>query len=144
MHAVKQTVQIADIESILSMVRQWVCLVSRQDFVSASDYLTPVPGAETVYSPNLIREAVGRYSWEYRQADPSIRDQFLPRVSDPMLIDRSGENLVIYCGPKASRGIAFLEYDLPIDEKWSDLTAAFFLLGVAGGFGLGLHDLHVL
>jgi hypothetical protein len=42
-------------------------------------------------------------------------------------------------------GIAFVEYDVPIDGKWSDLTASFFILPVdGGGFGLALVDIRVL
>jgi hypothetical protein len=142
MEAKKGFVQVADIESILRMVRQWMGLVSNRDFVSASAFLTPVPGTKVIYSPDVIRDVFGRYSKKYREADPATRDVFFPKVSDPMLIDRSGENLVIY--GRARVGIAFLEYDVPVDGTWSDLTASFFLLRVEGGFGLGLQDVHVL
>jgi hypothetical protein len=139
----KGFVQVADIDSILRMVREWIGLVSKHDFVSASDYLTPVPGAKVVYSPDVIKEAFGRYSRRYREADPSARDAFFPKVSDPTPIDKGGENLVIY--GRTGVGIAFVEYDVPIDGRWSDLTASFFVLPVdGGGFGLGLEDVHVL
>lgn len=37
-----------------------------------------------------------------------------------------------------------IEFDLPLDGEWSDLTAIFDLIDVGGGWAFALQDLHVL
>ena len=37
-----------------------------------------------------------------------------------------------------------LEYDVPLNGEWSDLTAQFEFIGSGGEFEVVLHDLHVL
>jgi len=101
----------ADLHAIRDMVRAWIRLVSRRDFVAAASYLTPVPDAKVVRSPDAIRDAFGRYDKAYREADPAARDAFFPKVSDPTLMATSGESLVIYL--KTRVGVAFLEYACP-------------------------------
>ena len=40
--------------------------------------------------------------------------------------------------------VGSVEFDLPIDGEWSDLTAIFTLSEVEGSLVLSLEDLHVL
>lgn len=130
------------IDAILQSIRSWLKLLAKQDFEQAADFLYPIPGARPPFSAEMIRDAVGRYNRSYREATIDNRAQFLPNVTDPDLMDLSHENMVIYT--RTDVGIAIVEYELPIERVWSDLTAKFIILQLADSYGLGLQDLRVL
>jgi hypothetical protein len=121
-------------------IRGWLKLLAKKQFSEAADYLTPLP--ESAYSGELIRDHIGQYSPEYREASALERERHIPEVTDPDLIDLEKERLDIY--PVADGTYVAVEYDLPLDGVWSDLTAIFELYPVPGGWSLGLYDLHVM
>src|SRR5581483_797760 len=104
------------------------------------EYLAHPPNAKVYYTGKEIEAALGRYRRQYREAPESEKHRYLPNVSSPRTMDPSGESMTLYWKAKET----VVEYDLPIDGKWSDLTAKFFLTHSTEGYGLALIDLHVL
>ncbi len=67
---------------------------------------------------------------------------YLPRISPPDTAPLAGENMVVYM--KGGSNIV-VEYDLPIEDEWSDLTAKFELKSNGDGlFKMSMIDLRVL
>ncbi|MCM2333539.1 MAG: hypothetical protein NDI82_06290 [Anaeromyxobacteraceae bacterium] len=95
------------------------------------------------YSPAKLRDVIGVYSRRYREAkDDAQRDGLIPSVTDPESLDPGGERLRIY--PPDSTGAFEVEYDMPLDGEWSDLTAQFTFRPHSEGYLGGLYDIHVL
>lgn len=138
MYAVAPT---TELDEILKLLRGWVRLLSCGDYTGASEYLFAAESAKK-YDADTLVEAIGNYSPDFRLAPKSERRKYIPRVSDPSSVERSGENLVIYS--RTPTGLAYLEYELPIAGAWSDLTASFFLVETSSGYAIALSDLHVL
>jgi hypothetical protein len=130
-----------DIDLILAMIRQWVDLLANKDFENAANYLVPIPRLKRQYDPTTLEEALGRYSRRYREAPDYEKRTYLPIVSPLREMRLEEENMTIY---KTGTDPLVIEYDMPIERKWSDLTAKFQLVQLREGFGLGLIDLHVL
>ena len=136
-----RSIERADIDLVLGMIREWVNLLAARDFEQAACYLAPIPGAKVQYSAGSIEQALGYYSRRYRNAPEHEKRKLIPAVTALNEMDPDGETMTIYkMGPEA----AVIDYDLPIEGKWSDLTAKFRLVQLPEGFGLGLIDLHVL
>lgn len=73
----------------------------------------------------------------------------IPSVTDPHQLGDSGPRSVgegrHWILGKFDDGSGFwLDHDLPLDGRWSDLTAQFEFHKVPGGFSVVLHDIHVL
>ncbi|HYC90417.1 MAG TPA: hypothetical protein VEO54_14465 [Thermoanaerobaculia bacterium] len=95
------------------------------------------------YTAGKLQWAIGMYSRRFREEkEGRDRSALVPCVTDPDLLDTSGEKLRVY-EPDASGAFA-VEYDMPLDGAWSDLTASFVLLPSPNGYDLGLYDMHVL
>ncbi len=137
-----QTISTTEIDRILRLIRRWVVSLSKGDYASALDMLYFLPGESTVADTAQLEEAIGLYSPEYRAAADQDKSRFVPVVSDPSEVGLEGECLVIYS--QTDVGVAYLEYDLPIANEWSDLTVSFLLFEVKGGFALVLKDIHVM
>jgi len=129
-----------ELYGILEAVRGWVTLLSKEEFVEASKALVPLPNRNVDSTAEMIKEALGLYVPAYRDAPLGQRDKLRPTVRFPE--EMSGEKLIIYC--PGTIGAATIEYDVPIDGRWSDLTARLELIPQGSGFGIALIDLHVL
>jgi len=131
----------AEIDLILAVIRGWVNLLAQKNFRQAAAYLAPVPGNEAQHSARNIEESLGLYSRRYREAPESDRQKYVPVVTPFDDMDAAGENMTIY---KKGTEAPIVEYDIPIEGRWSDLTAKFRLMEFPEGFGIALIDLHVL
>lgn len=132
----------SDVYVVRAAIREWVSNLARNDYNAAASLLTALPGLGVNYDAMTIRSAIGRYSPDYREVADDEKEQFMPSVTDLAdMTDRSGENMVIYCVGDSESPI--IDYDLPLDGKWSDLTAQFRIINLEGGFGLGLQDIRV-
>lgn len=130
-----------DRDDVRKVVRGWVRLLAEGRYEDAARVLVPV--GRVIYSAESLMDAVGRYSRAYREArSDEERKRLLPRVSDPDQMEETSENLELY--PPATDGSAMAEYDIPLNGRWSDLTASFCLVPTGDGYVLGLYDLHVL
>jgi hypothetical protein len=128
-------------EDVRAAIRKCLKLLARADYESAVDFLVPLPERAEI-TESTLKDTIARYSRRYREASPGERDQFIPRVMDPDVMDDAGENLVIY--PKKDSHPAIAEYDLPLDGKWSDLTVKFAIVPVEKQYALGFLDMRVL
>jgi len=135
-------VENVDVFAIRDSIRDWVALLANHEYELAAQFLTAVPGLNVEYDGETIREAVGRYSRAYRDAADEDRDNWVPVVSPPDIIGVRGENMVVYY--TGGDGSLVVEYDLPLNGEWSDLTAKFSLFPVDAGFAIGLLDIRVL
>jgi hypothetical protein len=133
-------IETLDVREIQGLVRHWVKLLAAQKIEEAVRFLHPLP--ERAWSVDELKTALGRYSRQYRNAPDDQKDAFLPRVTDPGQMDREGENMVIYT--RTSSGVLAIDYDIPIEGSWSDLTASFVVLEHGDAFSICLRDLHVL
>lgn len=131
---------------ILALCRQWVDLVAAGQLDQAIDLLC-VPDAchqEQRWTADTLRTYVGNYgSW-----DPIGDGSFwcvTPIESARMPSDSPNfqphADVCRYDGRPHS---GCVDFDLPLNGEWSDLTAQFEFSPVDDGIGLSLYDLHVL
>lgn len=123
-------------EQILAHIDAWVDLLAAGDFASAfaltdhDDYYQ--------WSPELLRQAIAGYGSP--ASHPSGKTfSVSPRnsaVGGPprRVVDR------VFVPPGS---LAFVEYDLPLDGAWSDLTATFRVEHRQGASSLVLQEVHV-
>lgn len=121
----------ADDEAILALVRQWVNLVAGDRIEAAQDLLNS-EAVERDWPPNLIRELLAGYEPITPVETAQITD-LIPNHS----VDRleSADNPAI---------AGVIEFDLPINGAWSDLTASFWIKKCPDGLILELFDIHIL
>jgi hypothetical protein len=123
------------------LIHQWMRVLATGDYDTAAEMVGPVGSVR--YSGPELRACIGAYGRKYREAASSeTRDALVPAVSEPSALDQSGERMTIY--PAVPDGTCLVEYDFPLDGKWSDLTAVFRLTPCARGLELGLYDLRVM
>jgi len=126
------------ISLLRSTVRRWVALLAEGRFDEAAAEMNSLA---MPCSADMLRDAIGRYSRKYRDAPESNKSKVFPMVYSPHVMNNQGENLVLY--PKEDSTV--VEYDLPIENAWSDLTAKFQLTRRSvEHFELSLIDLRVL
>ncbi|MEI8021738.1 MAG: hypothetical protein WCH39_26245, partial [Schlesneria sp.] len=119
-------------------IRRWVGLLSIGSFEKAALEIT-TQGSPC--SSGLLVEAIGRYSRKYRDAPANERARLVPKITSPNEMIPQGENMVMY----VKDGSTVIEYDLPVENSWSDLTAKFRLNERnEGGAELSLVDIRVL
>lgn len=128
-------------EDVRAAIHKWVKLLATSSYEEAVGKLTALE--QKVFTGEMLKEAIGRYSRRYREAT-SMEDKkrYLPTITDPDELDAQEESIEIY--PVAPDGTVIVEYDLPLDGSWSDLTAIFHLVPKQGGYALSLYDVHVL
>jgi hypothetical protein len=137
------TIPRADLYALREIIQKWVSHLAENDYDGAASLLARVPGIGVDYDGSTIRYAIGRYNPDYRDASESDRDSFVPAVTSiDRMVDSTGENMTIYCPGGAD--LPTIDYDLPLEGIWSDLTAKFRILKVDGGYSLGLQDIRVL
>ena len=123
------------------LIHQWVRVLATGDYDTAAAMVGPVGSVR--YSGPELRACIGAYSRKYREAASiEAKAALVPAVSEPSALDQSGERLTIY--PVVPDGTCLVEYDVPLDGTWSDLTAVFRLTPSARGLELGLYDLRVM
>jgi hypothetical protein len=128
-------------EAVLALVHQWVDALAARDYVGAATLLTQA-GNERDWPPSLVEETITRYEapgWASpsRVTSPAAALQELPAAP------RS--EVTRWAQPRARPEVlGTVEYDLPINGVWSDLTAIFWLRRLPGGLALELYDIHIL
>ena len=126
-------------EELLDAVRRWVEVLASEDYESVFESLGYAmryerPGA------NAIRDDIARYrSTRYF---PGV-EQFkvsnwrTAKAGNPSPIAR-----VTWYRPNATGLVAAVDFDLPLNGKWSDLTANFVLFNADGDcYSLSLEDI---
>lgn len=129
----------SELDELLAVVREWFRLLAVEGWNEATGMLDEPNGYGIRWTPAEIRRAL---DLAYQ---PGCRSRIAhpegPRFSDPdsavgvpeadawALDDGSGYRV---------------DYDVPLNGSWSDLTAQFEFLRRPGGLAIVLHDLHVL
>lgn len=110
--------------------RRWFQLFAKGAFADAASQLDEPNSYGERWSSMKIQEVLREY----------LRSEVV-RVSDPDTIPGGGRpNLTEFSD---GRGYSF-QHDVPLDGKWSDLTAEFEFLRRPTGYAVILHDIHVL
>jgi hypothetical protein len=123
---------------VRNAIRSWVGLLSSGSFEEAARGIA-TQGAPC--SAELLVEAIGRYSRKYRDTPANVSEGLFPRITSPGDMVQHGENMVIYVKDAST----VIEYDLPVENSWSDLTAKFRLTEQNDGEAeLSLIDIRVL
>jgi len=121
-------------ENILNAVQAWVDLLAQEDYRSAFDYLHH-PAVEH-WTPDLIEEAI----YEYKCAD---NNDTCRSVVTP-LTEASGDSRPTHEVMRYAADNISVRFDLPINGKWSDLTAILDVVMLDGTLALELKDIHVM
>lgn len=128
----------ADDEMILNLVRQWVNLLAN-DQVDAAQALLSIDEADRDWTPALIREVIAEYEY-----DPGVLSRITP-VETAQIRDLQPYHTVdLLSEINATDVRGTVEFDLPINGFWSDLTAIFWIKSHPQGLVLELYDIHIL
>jgi hypothetical protein len=126
----------ADDEELLRFVEDWIDDLARGDYASAFERTKH--DAYYRWTPALIEQVIGGYGLP--KAHPSgVRFTVTPRDlarGRPYHrhVEREGARLPV---------VAWLQYDLPLNGQWSDLTASFRVERGLEGLTVVLEDIHV-
>ena len=126
-------------EELLAAIRMWFRLLAANRWEEASGMLDGPNSYGTHWTPEQIRDALNlaygpgcRFRIAHPEgpqfSDPDMATGF-PSINVSPLSDGSGYNV---------------EYDVPLNGVWSELTAQFEFLKRPGGLAVVLHDLHML
>ena len=110
--------------------RDWFRQLSRGEFSEAVARLDEPNSYGIRWSEQQVRDVLR----DYARSD-SVR------VTDPDLIGTEPHSSLVAF--KNGRGYSF-DHDVPLDGRWSDLTAQFEFLHRPSGYAVVLQDIHVL
>lgn len=122
-------------EEVTQYIRQWVKLLSENKFEEACRLLDEPEDKDRniAWNGENLKEVFLDYCWNKR----------MPVINDPFQMDLEKEVVDFYAYADGS-GYA-VDYDIPLDGEWGDLTAQFsFKNETQGIFRVYLDDLHVL
>ena len=129
-------------KAILAVIHRWVDALAAQDYVGAAALLTPADN-ERDWPPSLVEEVISAYK---APGGPS-----LSRVTSPTSAMQEAGSAALHAEvtrwpqPRARRDVVgMVEYNLPLNGVWSDLTAIFWLRSLPDGLALELYDIHIL
>ena len=125
--------------SILAFVRKWVALIADGRAEDACALIDEPNSYGIEWTPTSIDEVINS------AFSPDSRFYRLhpegPIVTNPFRLTEQREIEVI----ELENGNGYLfDYDLPLNDEWSDLTAQFEFRKRPSGYAVVLHDLHVL
>ena len=112
-------------------IRRWYRLLAQNRWDEASALIDEPNSYGMVFTPAEIRRVLAA-NYDFTDADT---------FTDPDVLPKEGRFSI--CGYADGSGYS-VEYDVPLNGEWSDLTAQFELLVRPGGLAVVLHDLHVL
>ncbi len=119
--------------ALLEFIDGWAALMEREDYAAAFGYTDH--GAETTWSPDLLRRVVKAYGDGGETQTVTVRG--VPSdVQQRKEVDR--------WEPNQNDEVGEIWYDLNIDGVASDLTAIFVLVDVEDGLSIRLRDIHVM
>jgi hypothetical protein len=128
-------------EQIFDAIREWIEVLAQERYEDAFHILQHSPSNH--WSPPLIQTVIENYGSIEPLKDgakfrvTSIRSN---PVGNPMCeIEWYGDD-----PNKPQAYVGDIAFDLPLNEKWSDLTALFHIVEVDGELMLELGDIHVL
>ncbi len=121
-------------EEITIFIRDWVESLSNGEFEKALQLLDySESGSNAIpWNETLLKEAFLDYGAIGR----------MPVINSPYQMDLATEKIEFYEYEDGSG--YFVEYDVPLDGEWGDLTAQFSIKKVGDDFSITLEDIHVL
>jgi hypothetical protein len=123
-------------EAILAHVDAWVDLLAAGDFASA--YALTDHDYYYQWSPELLRQVIAGYG------SPDSHPSGNAFAVSPRNSATGGPPRRVVIREVAPPGsLAFVEYDLPLNGAWSDLTATFRVERRQGAFALILEEVYV-
>ena len=124
-------------EEILGAVLEWVRLLAADDYAAAAAFLKPHSDPRYRLAPEELRAYIANYgAWEPDAAGRTMR----VTSPDNAKGDRPGRVQIW----RAEQMLPHVEFDLPLNRAWSDLTAVFDVEEEAGRWVLVLEQVHVL
>jgi hypothetical protein len=124
-------------EMILATVRRWIGLLADDDFEAAMDLLHP--GGDSGFVPfpaSELRERIAQY-----EPGPPLRQgpsRVTPAETAGGPFEATQEVYRLDDGTLSS-----VDFSVPVNGEWSELTAFFDVLPVPGGLALTLRDMYV-
>jgi hypothetical protein len=128
-------------EAILVLVERWVDRLAARDYGGAAAMLTQ-EGNERNWPPSLVEEVISGYE---APGGPSPSVVTSPDAALEELPAGPRAEVTRWARPRARPEVAgTVEYDLPLNGAWSDLTAIFWIRRLPQGLALELYDIHIL
>jgi hypothetical protein len=121
-------------EEIIFFIRNWIELLSDDEFEKACSLLdAPESGSDDIaWNAAILKEAFLNYGSVGR----------MPIINSPYQMDLDTEKIDFYEYDDSS-GYA-VDYDIPLDGAWGDLTAQFSFKIIGDAYTVTLEDVHVL
>jgi hypothetical protein len=123
-------------DEILRVVEDWVGDLERGDYATAFSRTAHDPYYG--WTPDLIRDVVAGYGSPQRHPSGEVFRVTSRATASGLARCREIDREVVPPG-----AIAAVRYDLPLNGKWSDLTATFRVEPRAEGADLVLEEIHV-
>ena len=122
-------------QEVTFFIREWTKLLSEDKFDEACSQLDIPEDKEKniVWNGNVLKGVFLDYCWHER----------MPLINNPYLMDLQKERIDLY-EYNDGTGCA-VDYDIPTDNNWGDLTAQFYFIKHTDNlFYVYLNDIHVL
>jgi hypothetical protein len=120
-------------EELKLFLRDWVKLLSEGRFEEAVQQLDiSLDGSDVYWNPVFLRDVINEYAELYKNA----------KLTNPYLMELSKERIDVY--PYNDNSGFAVDYNLPVNGEWSDLTAQFSFKKNKSLFAVYLEDVHVL
>ncbi len=124
---------------ILPFVKNWMKLLADGRFNKACEMIDKPNSYGIVWTPELIKETINEtFSPDTRFYDFHPEG---PIITDPFELEEQKFVEVIEFADET--GYVF-QYDLPLNNEWSDLTALFEFIKDGDEYAVILDDLHVM
>ena len=128
-------------EAILALVERWVDALATRDYAGAAAMLTQ-DGNERDWPPSLVDEVISGYEAPGGPSPSRVTPRAAARQE---LTTGPSVEVTRWVRPRARPEVAgTVEYDLPLNGTWSDLTAIFWIRRLPQGLALELYDIHIL
>ncbi len=122
-------------QEVTLFVRDWIKLLSENKFEEACSQLDiPLDSEKNIlWNVDILKEVFLDYCWH----------ETMPLINNPYLLNLKEERIYFYEYNDAT-GYA-IDYYIPIDKEWGDLTAQFSLIkSTETLYRVFLKDIHVL
>lgn len=127
---------------IIDFATRWSKLMAAGDMQAACDLLDEPNGGGDWWTPKMLRECV-----EVEHFGPgTIFSRLHPEgvvYSDPEMVQRTCPSRQHQVCPFGKDGYC-LDWELPLNGEWSDLTAQFRFSRSPEGFRVCIYDIHVM
>jgi len=125
---------------IINFVNDFVNLLAEEKYVEAFE--VTYHDSKYKMSPELIKQLIERYGF----IDGVVNESFRVTSLDKMKGQSPRVDIIWYASleNEKPREIGTIDYDLPINGEWSDLTAIFYIHELENGIALSIYDIHVL